>query len=423
MSAIACSASGSLKLILLFSFFIGETLYGQEPASQWSRFRGPNGSGFASNQSPSTWTEKDYAWTQTLPGTGSSSPVIWKDRIVVVSADSATAKRYVSCFDCRSGSNVWTYEFASSPFAKSRDNSYASSTPAAGDQAIYVYWPAPEQIDVLALGRDGKEIWSRKLGPYKSQHGGGASPILYENTVFLNNDQEGESSLVALEATTGKTKWELKRRTDRASYATPCIRDTRSGSAEVIFASSSDGFTGVDPKKGTVNWEFTNAFPFRVVSSPITAGELVLGTCGEGGIGRRLAAVRPGSGTSSPELVYEMKNNLPYVPSLLAVDDLLFLWCDNGLVACHKAATGARIWQHKISDSFYSSPVCAGGNLYCVSKSGIVYVMAAADKPEFKGSVPLGERTFATPAISADAIYFRTESHVFCLKTDARAKP
>jgi outer membrane protein assembly factor BamB len=192
---------------------------------------------------------------------------------------------------------------------------------------------------------------------------------------------------------------------------------------EAVFASSAHGLTGVDVRTGRIVWEMTNAFPFRMVGSPIAAEGLVFGSCGEGGIGRRFVAVRPGSTSQGPQLVYEMKNSIPYVPTPLAKDGRLFLWSDNGLVACHRAATGERLWQHKISDGFYCSPVWAQGRLYCVSKTGVVYVLDAGETPRVISSISLGEPSFATPAMAQDAVYFRTESHLFCLPAKTAASP
>jgi len=391
-----------------------------EDYTAWTRFRGPNGSGISSATNlPSTWTEKDYRWRITLPGVGHASPVIWGDKVFVLCGDSRSAQRIVLCLNSKDGGVAWRREFASATFRKNRDNSYASSTPALDARRVYLYWTTPEEVAVLALDHQGKDVWRRNLGPFKSQHGSGTSLIVVGDLVLVNNDQEGPSFLAALDAASGKTRWEVKRRTDRAAYSTPCIRQADGNNAEVIFTSSAHGVTGLDLRTGRLNWELTNAFPFRVVSSPVLADGLVIGTCGEGGVGRGLVAARPGSPTRLPQVVYEFKRSIPYVPTPLAKDGLLFLWCDNGLVVCHRAATGERLGQVKLPDSFYSSPVWAGGRLYGVSKKGVVYVMAAAEKPELISTIPLGEPSFATPAIADGALYFRTESHLFCLEAEA----
>lgn len=384
--------------------------------TNWTRFRGPNGSGISSVTGlPSEWTDKDYRWTLSLPGVGHASPVVINGRVFAMCGDKATAKRTLVCVDSREGRLLWERSFESSTFQKNRDNSYASSTPAVDAQRVYVYWTTAEEVTVLAFDFSGKEVWRRNLGPYKSQHGSGASPMLVNGLVIVNNDQEGPSSLMALDAQTGSTRWEIKRRQDRAAYSTPLIRPGPDGQPEIIFTSSGHGVTAADPRSGTVLWQLTNAFPFRVVGSPILADNLIVGACGEGGIGRRVVAVRPPVGNEPPALAYEMKNSIPYVPTPLYRAGLLFLWGDNGLVTCHRAATGERIWQRKISDSFYGSPVCAEDRLYCVSKKGNVYVLSATENDRLIATVALGEASFATPAIAEGAMFFRTESRLLCL--------
>ncbi len=399
----------------LCSVSAADVLPGPDPG-QWTRFRGPNGCGLSSATNlPTSWTDKDYRWKVALPGSGHASPVVWGDKLFTVCTEEASAKRVVLCLKTSDGSVAWQREYSSQSFRKNRDNSYASSTPAVDSERVYVYWTTPEEVTLLALDHQGREAWRRNLGPFKSQHGSGTSPIVFNDLVILNNDQEGPSFLTALDAKTGATRWQLNRRTDRAAYSTPCVRQTDDGTAELVFTSSGHGISGLSPLTGKVNWELTNALPFRVVSSPVLADGLIIGTCGEGGVGRRLVAVRPGSAKRSPQLVYEMKTAIPYVPTPLAKDGLLFLWGDNGLVGCHRADTGERIWQEKISDAFYCSPVCANGRLYAVSKKGVVYVLAAAERYELLASIPLGEPSFATPAIADGVLYLRTSSHLFAL--------
>lgn len=385
-------------------------------ASEWARFRGPNGAGISSATSvPTNWSDKDYNWKVALPGTGSSSPVVWGGRIFVTGGEEATARRWILCLSTADGRTLWRREYASQTFKKNRDNSYATSTPAVDSERVYLYWTTPEEVTVTALDHQGKDCWQRNLGPYVSQHGSGTSPIIYRNLVVVNNDQEGKSSLLALDAKTGATRWEVSRRTGKAAYSTPCLLQREGGAAELIFTSTSHGISGIDPLNGHTDWEYTNAFPARVVGSPAIASGLIVASCGEGGVGRRLVAVRPGSATEPPELVYEMRKSIPYVPTPLAKDGLLFLWGDSGLVACHEAATGKQIWREKLSDSFYGSPVWASGRLYCISRSGVMFVLAAAEKPQVLARIDLGERSFATPAIADGIMYLRTQSHLFSI--------
>lgn len=399
----------------LFLRFAGGAMAAENPG-EWSRFRGPAGAGISSGATlPITWTDRDYRWKAALPGKGYSSPVVWGEKIFITSGDDATAKRHVVCVSAADGRVVWQRDYESKTYKQNRDNSYGTSTPTADDQRVYVYWTTPDEAILMALDHSGKEIWKRTLGPFASQHGSGTSPVVYGDLVVVGNDQDGGSFLLAVDAKTGETRWQTERRADRAAYSTPGVLAREGGMEELIFTSTSHGVTGLNPRTGKVNWELTNAFPLRVVGSPVVAAGLIVGTCGEGGTGKRLVAVRPGSATQPPQLVYEMKTFIPYVPTPLAKDGLLFLWGDNGLVACLRAATGERVWQEKVPDSFFGSPVWVDGRLYCISKTGVVYVVAATEKYALLANVPLGEPSFSTPAVANGVMYLRTASQLFAL--------
>ena len=394
----------------------------QSPSMDWPRFRGPNGSGIAeATNAPTQWTERDYRWKITLPGPGHSSPVVVSDKVFVTCADEATAKRIVLCLNAKNGDVLWRKQFDSSTFKKHRDNSFATSTPAADGRHVYIYWTTPEEITLMALNHDGSEAWKKSLGPFAGQHGSGTSPIVYNNMVIVGNEQEGNSScLYALDAETGATKWTTPRRTSVAAYSTPFVRENHDGLPELVFSGSSHGISALDPYTGAVRWEYANAFPLRVVGSSIEAGNLIVGTCGEGGVGRRLVALKPPSGKEEAALAYELKTGIPYVPTPLEKDGLLFLWGDNGLVSCLRSGTGEKLWQEKLEDSFYGSPVSVQGRLYCVSRKGVVYVLAASDQYRFLGKNDLGEGSHATPAVAGGALFFRTFTHLMAIGGDAK---
>ena len=179
----------------------------------------------------------------------------------------------------------------------------------------------------------------------------------------------------------------------------------------------SHGLTSIDPTTGTVNWELAKAFPLRVVASPTLAAGLIVGTCQVGGTGRRLVAVRPGSKAkgTEPEIAWELNRRLPAVPAPLAKDGLLFLWTVRGEISCLRAATGKPLWQERIRDTFYGSPVWADGRLYCMSRKGTCYVLAAGADWKLLATNPLGETSKATPAIGRGVLYLRTLSHLIAL--------
>jgi len=400
----------------------------------WNRFRGPNGSGISTAQTvPIRWTEKDYNWKIELPGPGHSSPVVWGKRVLVTCGDPVTALRTLLCLDVATGRTLWKHEEVSRTYAQHRENGYATATPVVDADGVVITWTTPAAVMLFALDLEGRELWRRNLGPLISYQGSGSSPILYQDLVVLSNDQEdmarspgrkrdgpnpaGRSFLIAVERKTGRTRWQTDRETFLAGYSTPCVHQTEGGRAELIFTSTAHGIMGVDPTTGKVNWEIGQPFRDRAVISPVVAPGLVIAGHGSGISGDRCIAVRPGSpeqGTK-PTLAFALTKAIPMVPTPLVKDGRLFFWADNGVVSCLHLVTGKLIWQERVKGSYYASPVWVDKRLYGVSKQGEVVVLAAADKFEILSRVPLGDPTFATPAIADGVMYLRTSRHLFSL--------
>ena len=209
--------------------------------------------------------------------------------------------RRVLCIDAHSGATVWKREFGSHLFHQHGDNSYASSTPAVDGRHLYVCWNTPQEFTLIALNLDGSDAWKADLGPFVSQHGGGNSPIVVGDVVILGDDNEGkESFLFGFDASSGKMLWKLPRQSDKFSAATPCVFTPASGSPQVIFTSKVHGMTAVDPVAGKMIWQLDDLFNLRTVSSPIAGDGLIFATCGEGGGGHVLVAVKPGDGGVRP---------------------------------------------------------------------------------------------------------------------------
>lgn len=387
-------------------------------AQDWTRFRGPNGTGVSDADTvPAEWTEQDYNWRIALPGIGHSSPVVWGDKIFLISAFDDTATRLVVCLRASDGQIEWERKYPSTPHTKHQLNSFASSTPCVDEERVYVTWTAPEEFTLLALDHDGNEIWRRNLGPYVSQHSGGASPVVYGDLLIMANEQgdetfQGKSSLIALDRHTGEPRWTVDRRTKVVAYSTPCVYRPLGQPEQLIFTSQAHGISSIDPANGSVNWEL-DVFDKRSVSSPVIAGGVIFGTCGSGGGGGYVAAVRPPAGKrDAPELAYKVKESAPYCPTLVAYDDLLFLWSDDGIVSCLEVASGKRVGRLRVSGNYYGSPVCVGGRLYCISEDGEAVVVSASKNLKLLARNPLGEESRSTPAVADGRMYLRTFSHL-----------
>ena len=207
------------RLILLMLLLASPSLcQGQE----WTRFRGPNGQGAVDTLVlPAEFSEADFNWRVELPGVGHSSPAIWGERIFLLSADPETAERHMLCLHADDGRELWRRSFASETHHLHVRSSYASCSPAVDEERVYVAWSSPEHTVFKAFTHDGKEVWSRDLGRWVSQHGWGSSPMVYEDLVIVSNSQQanqlkegevpGESRIMAFNRTTGETVWTTPR--------------------------------------------------------------------------------------------------------------------------------------------------------------------------------------------------------------------
>jgi outer membrane protein assembly factor BamB len=158
------------------------------------------------------------------------------------------------------------------------------------------------------------------------------------------------------------------------------------------------------------------AFTSRVVASLTISKGLIIGTNGDFGRGKRLIAIRPGSsdGSVQAQVVYKFDDNfMPYVPTCIAKDGLLFMFDDVGYATCLRSETGERLWRERPAKKFYGSPVWADGKLYCITTTGDVVVVKAAERYELLAINSLGEKSHSTPAIAGGRMYLRTFSHLF----------
>ncbi len=153
-------------------------------------------------------------------------------------------------------------------------------------------------------------------------------------------------------------------------------------------------------------------FKQRTVGSPILQGNRVIANNGSGGGGNYVVSVDLGA-ASHPTL-WEVRQGAGYVPTVLEVDGMVYLFADNGIVTCVDAENGKEQWKQRVSDGFWASPVSDGKYLYCPDKQGTLKVLKAGSSYELVGSVELGSPSQASPALSEGRLFVRTEDKLWC---------
>ena len=406
------------------------------PAAVWARFRGPNGSGTSGDKNiPLKFgTSENMIWQVELPGVGNSSPIVWGDRIFVHAASADGKERSLLCLDAADGKIRWR-KTVPAEFAKIRsDSSMASSTPTTDGKAVYVSFWNGKDIILTAYDFQGESLWSKNLGVFNSQHGAGASPIIYKDKVILANDMDKDdfttkvpnpnpSTLLALDKRTGALVWEAARAAERTCYSAPFLIERAGRKEAELVITSTTAVTGYDVATGTKLWEAKGwqggvvKTPMRTVASPALVGN-VLCVCA-GGDGGRFAiglALPATSDEKTPKKAWENRKDFPYVPSPLAHGEHVYFVTDAGFAGCFRGDTGAKVWHERIPGAaFNSSPLLIDGHVYAISTTGDVYVFAAEPKFHMLSQNELGETIRATPAVAGGRLYIRGEKHLFCV--------
>jgi outer membrane protein assembly factor BamB len=390
-------------------------------SENWNRFRGPDGTGaLKSGNFPDSWTSSKYAWSFKLPGVGHSSPVLWGDKLFTTCASESNGEQFVLCLDAKAGKKLWQKTFPSKVYPHHKFNSFASATPCVDHEYVFVSWTTKESNDLLCLDHNGELVWHRDFGKFQTQHGNGFSPIVEGDVVVVTHDHEIASSILCLDRKTGRTLWKTPRDGSKPSATTPLAYRTGKGNLQFVSNSKSHGCYGLDAQTGKLLWETgSDTLDLRSVSSPVFAEGLFFASCGAGGRGSRLVAIRPPTTPGQkPEIAYILKKNIPYVPTPLPFKDMLFLISDGGIASCLKTATGEVLWRERLEGNYFASPVLINGKVCIVSREGEVRILSITkEKMDVLGLSKLEEKTYNTPAISPKSIFFRSYSTIRCLNS------
>ena len=390
-------------------------------AQEWTRFRGPNGTGVGNAPDfPTTLTEENILWKASIEGSGHSSPVLWGDKLWLTSSIKEGQENLLLCFDATSGDELWRRSLSMRSFRIHQYNSFASPSPAADAERVYITWTTPEKNQIAAYTHEGELAWSHDLGPFESQHGGGVSPVVVDGKVILPNDQLGGSFLIAFDAASGDIAWRTERSAgSKTAYSTPCVYGEDSGNPYLVFNSSTHGITGVSIKSGEKLWEINDGlFDKRSCSSPTFVDGVIFGSCGSGGGGNYVVAVEPPTSPGGePKLRYEVRRSAPYVPTNIVKDGFAYLWSDGGIVSRVEAMTGETTYRERAMGNYFASPILINDAIYNVSTDGQLVVIKASEDFEVLSRFDFDATTHATPAVAHGKMYLRTVDALYCLGT------
>ena len=400
----------------IFSLAGAFALLATTSAQDWPEFRGPSGQGHGTGKNlPAEWSQtKNVKWRTPVEGEGWSSPIVIGGKVIITSAlsNGGSLNLHALAFDERTGAEIWDRElFRARNSKKHKKNSHASSTPIAQGDRVYVHF-GPNGTACLDLS--GRVIWKQNELEYPPVHGNGSSPIIVDDKLIFSCDGSKDPFVIALSTKTGDVIWKRPRKSGASrkfSFSTPLLIKVN-GQKQVISPGSGVVYA-LNPDNGKVIWECGYDQGYSVVPRPLYAHGLVY--VGTGFNKANLLAIDPtGKGdVTKTHIRWQTSKDVSKSPSFLAVGNEIYIVSDRGEASCLDAKTGDQLWYHRFGGGFSASPTYADGKIYFHNERGKTHVIKPGRSFKLLAESELGEKTFASLAISGNALFQRSDSHLY----------
>ena len=438
--------------ILSAALFFPAFLPAADPADNWPQWRGPhlNGSSEKAQGLAIRWNDsRNVAWRTKLPSWSAASPVVWEDTIFVTSAEEgftnpkgrgfvgAALGRIASALnfedalllvalDRKDGSIRWQRVIGEGNKILFKQN-MASPSPVTNGRYV---WIMTGVGTLTCFDFSGEKIWRRELqedyGEFGLNWGYASSPLLHDGNLFIqvlhgmNTDEP--SYVLAVDGSTGKTLWKVERPTDARrespdAYSTPVLSEVE-GTLQLVITGG-DHLTGHDLATGKELWRGgglnpTRAGGNRTIASALVAGDIIFAPSRR----KPFIAFRAGGEGDVTESHRLWSSDYgPDVPTPTTDGERLYIVDDRGIALCLRVKNGETVWDRsRLEPGTYSaSPVLADGKIYATSEDGTTTVFRTGDEFEILGVNKLDSYTLASPAISGNQIFIRTQEHLYCI--------
>ena len=440
-----------LSFILLCILILSLNIFAQSGTTNWPQFRGPQARGISENSSlPTTWdveTNNNIKWKTNVPGLGFSCPVIWENKLFLTTAisgledpevkvglygdiepveDETIHTWKVLCYDKSSGELIWeqTAHTGVPKVKRHPKSTHANSTIATDGKYVIAFFGSE---GLYCYDLDGKLIWKKDLGVLRSnfflapeaEWGFASSPVIHKDRVIVQCDVEKNSFLASFELPSGKEIWRTPR-DEYPTWSTPTIH-TFDGKTQIIV----NGYKhmgGYDFDTGKEIWQMSGGGDIPV-PTPVVAHNLIFMNSAHGPVSP-IYAVKPTANgditleenaTSNDHIVWSIKKGGAYMQTPLIYSDFLYNLRGNGSLKCFEAKTGKEIYKESLKAPFSASGVAAGNQIYFSSENGKVFVVKAGPEYKILAENDMKDIIMATPAISGDVIYIRTQHYLYAI--------
>jgi outer membrane protein assembly factor BamB len=406
----------------------------------WPQWRGPYATGVSRQANPPIeWSEtKNIKWKVEIPGRGSSSPVVWGDRLYLQTAvpvglhgeESHKPRGGINprgphafkllAIDRHTGKTVWektAREQTPHEPAHFENGTWASGSPITDGQHVIAYF---ESFGIYCYDLNGTLVWEKDLGDkrMRNQFGEGSTPVLHGNTLVVVWDHlGGQSFIVALDKRNGAELWRVDR-DEIDTWATPLVVE-QDGRAQVIVPGQKR-LRSYDLASGKIVWE-TAGLTMNPIPSPVFENGMVFATSGFQGNSLKAIRIAGAAGdiTDTGHVVWTLNRDTPYVPSPLLYDGVLYiLKTNNGLLSAFDAQTGKphyQVQRLEQAPNVFASPVGAAGRVYIAGRDGTTVVLEHGTAFELLAANTLDDGFDASPALVDRDLYLRGYRYLYAI--------
>ncbi len=437
-----------MNRLILFLFlgvfgFVSLCQAGDNNLANWHQWRGPNADGMAvKGDPPIHWDEKtNIKWKVALPGKGSSTPIVWGDRVFVTTtidtgrkadpkdipkvdpnfvtkteAPKAYHQFMVMCLDRLNGKQLWKKVAAELVPHEGHHptHSYAAASPMTDGKYLYVSFGS---YGIFCFDLQGNQQWKADLGDMHTRYGWGeaTSPVVYGDSLIINWDHEGQSELFRLNARTGKIHWQVKR-DEPTSWATPIVVKHK-GKTQVIVHGT-NFVRSYDLANGKLIWQ-CGGQTLNAIPSPIVRDDVVYVMSGYRGAAAHAFPLNArGDITGTNKILWQLSENTPYVPSPLLMGNRLYFTSKNfPFLTCVDVTTGKVKYEKRLPlGGLYASPTGVGDRFYIVDRNGTTVVLQHGDEGKILATNRLDANIDASPVIVEDQLFLRGHNQLYCIQ-------
>ncbi len=424
-------------------------------ADEFAQFRGSQVGVAADQKIPLKWSnDENVAWKVPVPGSGWSQPILWQDRVYITTAVSdpplrpknfsdgvktpqsmglggfsrapdVTIDWQLLCLNAATGQTIWSHSVTTGKpkYATHPSNTYATETPVADAEGIYVFFGATGTL--AAIGHDGSRRWQQELGAYPSNNGfgTGSSLAINEGTVFVQHFTSDTASVFAFDTHSGTSRWKYDRSTKGSSWSTPVI--WRNQMRTELIVAGNDDVDSLDPETGSVIWKLGKVKAPTACSVAADKERLYFGGSDPFAKGPLFALTAGSTGDLTPE----KKNGTfagcawleakagPGMASPVSNGQFLYV-ADNNILRCYDAKTGERLYQNRLPGlkMVAASPLIIGDKLFVLDEAGAAALVRLGKEFEVIGGGQIDDVFWATPAVGNQSIYLRGINALYCIR-------